>query len=177
MSAKLTGRVISNRLRQCKLLVLDFDGVLTDNTVTVDEHGTESVSCSRSDGLGIEILRMFTDVETLIISSEVNPATVARAKKLKIPAVTGCHDKSQALRKMIDEKHLKPGAVAYVGNDLNDIGCMRIAGISIAVANSASQVLEIANYVTVARGGHGAVREVCEMVVMAKQIDIITLLK
>ena len=168
-------KVIASRLRQCKLLVMDFDGVLTDNTVRVDEHGIESISCSRSDGLGLEILRAHTDVEALIISRERNPVTIARANKLKITAITGCEDKSQALLKLIKERRLKPSVIAYVGNDLNDIGCMRIAGLSIAVSDSAPQILDSADYVTMAKGGLGAVREVCDLLVRAKGIEVSSL--
>ncbi len=177
MRAQPSRRSMQARLKQCKLLVMDFDGVLTDNTVHVDEHGIESVSCSRSDGLGIEILRMCTDVEAIILSRETNPITVARAKKLRIPAITGCDHKSSELRKLINEKALKPDAVVYIGNDLNDLECMKIAGLSVAVADSASQILRAADYVTQKKGGRGAVREICDLVVSAKQAGITDLLK
>jgi N-acylneuraminate cytidylyltransferase len=146
-----------------KALVLDFDGVLTDNRVWVDESGTETVGFDRGDGMGIEQLRA-TGVELLVLSTERNPVVSARCHKLCIPVEQGLADKRGALVRWASEKGIDLADVAYVGNDVNDLGCLEIVGIAVAVSDSHPDVLRAA-HVTLSRpGGHGAVREICDMI-------------
>lgn len=177
MRMKLSRDSVRARLRKCRLLVMDFDGVLTDNKVHTDQNGTESVTCSRADGLGLEMLRRFTDTEAVILSREANPVTAARARKLLISCIDGCDNKSQRLRELMSERALARDAVVYIGNDLNDIGCMQMAGFSVAVADSAARVLTAGDYITRAKGGEGAVREICDILIESKKVDVIELLK
>ena len=112
-------------LTSIDLLVLDFDGVLTDNRVLVSEDGTESVFCSRGDGLGLEMVRA-VGVEVFVLSKEPNPVVSARCRKLQLPVLQGCDDKLTALCELASERHLQPDQIAYVGNDVNDLdadGC------------------------------------------------------
>jgi YrbI family 3-deoxy-D-manno-octulosonate 8-phosphate phosphatase len=145
-----------------RLMVLDFDGVLTDNRVWVDEDGHEMVSANRSDSLGINRLRL-AGVETVVISTETNPVVAARCRKMKIAWIQGEHDKASALKKLLQERQVDPGEVIFVGNDVNDLPCFPLVGWTAAVADAMPEVARQADYVLTRRGGHAAVREVCDM--------------
>lgn len=145
-----------------RLLVFDFDGVFTDNTVWTDQDGRESVRCWRSDGLGLQRLRL-TPVASMVLSTEENPVVSARCRKLKIECLQGQPDKGQALRAIARERGFAAEAVAYLGNDTNDQECLSWAGLPMVVSDAYPAVLSLARYVTTAKGGFGAVREVCEM--------------
>ena len=104
-----------------KFLVMDFDGVFTDDTVITDQDGRESVICSRSDGMGLDMLRQQGKVQAMILSREENPVVSARARKLKIEVYQGVQDKAQAIQQLMNERNLTQAEVIYVGNDLNDL--------------------------------------------------------
>jgi YrbI family 3-deoxy-D-manno-octulosonate 8-phosphate phosphatase len=140
-------------------IVLDFDGTLTDDRVTVDQDGRESVSVHRGDGLGIAALRR-AGLDVLILSTERNPVVAARARKLTVPALSGVDDKGSALAQWCADNGHALDRTAYVGNDVNDLPCFDIVGWPIAVADAHHSVRARARIVTAARGGHGAVREV-----------------
>jgi len=156
------------RLANVKLLVLDFDGVLTDNRVWVDQDGRESVACNRSDGWGIARLRE-AGVQLVVLSTEQNPVVAARCRKLKVECIQGCDDKRTRLEQLLEERGLSASQVAYVGNDVNDLACMESVGVAIAVADAESAVRAIASLVTARCGGHGAVREVCDWILEARR--------
>ena len=161
---------IKNKLKNCKLLVMDFDGVMTNNCMFVDSDGRETVLCNRGDGAGIELLSKHTKVASFILSSETNPVVSARAVKLKIPCIhgVGFEGKFEVLKKELKRRKVSPEHVCFVGNDLNDLPCIKHVGLGVAVADSHPKVLENADYVTNATGGHGAVREICELILFAK---------
>lgn len=146
-----------------KLLVLDFDGVLTDNRVYVDQDGREMISCWRSDGIGLSRIKE-VGVKTLVISSEVNPVVNKRCAKLGVDCVTGVGDKLSFLKRTLRGQNLSPQTVCFVGNDLPDMDCLKYVGYPIAVKDSAEEVLRTAKYVTKRGGGAGAVREVCDLI-------------
>ncbi len=150
---------------EIKLIMLDFDGVVTDNLVITDEKGKEAVTASRADGLLIPKLRE-KGVELMILSSESNPVVKMRAKKMEVDAVhgMGVTKKGQVLKEILEKKKIKPEHVVFVGNDLNDLPCFEIAGWSVAVADAYPEVLRAADFVLTKKGGHGAVRELCEIV-------------
>lgn len=150
-------------LAPIRLLVLDFDGVMTDDRVTVDETGREAVVCSRSDGFGLEILRRRSGVDAAVLSKETNPVVAARCRKLGLTCFQGYDDKLPQLERMAAERGLAPAQIAYVGNDLNDLAPMRWCGVAIATADARAEVKAAADYVTRRRGGRGAVREVCDL--------------
>jgi YrbI family 3-deoxy-D-manno-octulosonate 8-phosphate phosphatase len=149
------------------LVVLDFDGVITDNTVWINQQGEEMVRCWRSDGLGLSQLRAL-GVAVLVLSTEANPVVAQRCKKLQLPCQTGLADKATALRAVLQTQQLSPATVVYVGNDINDRDCLQIVGVSIVVADAHPAVVELAQYQTQRAGGFGAVREVCDWIVAAK---------
>jgi len=147
------------------LVVFDFDGVMTDNTAWVDENGVESVRVSRSDGMGVERLQK-AGIPVMIFSSEPNPVVAARARKLNISVVhgIGIGDKGARLVNLLAEKGIDPAQVVYVGNDLNDLPCFPLVGFAVAVADSHPDALAQADLVLTRKGGYGAVRELCEMI-------------
>jgi YrbI family 3-deoxy-D-manno-octulosonate 8-phosphate phosphatase len=147
------------------LLVLDFDGVLTDNRVWVSEDGYEMVAANRGDSLIMgKLMRAGTDV--VILSSEVNPVVAARARKMKVEAIhgVGLEDKAAVLRNLLKERKIDPACVVYVGNDINDLPCFDEVGWAVAVADAQPEVLRAADFVTSKTGGHGAVREICDLI-------------
>jgi 3-deoxy-D-manno-octulosonate 8-phosphate phosphatase (KDO 8-P phosphatase) len=149
-------------IRRIRLLVFDFDGVFTDNTVWTDQDGRESVRCWRSDGLGLQRLRQ-TPIQSMVISTEENPVVSARCRKLKIDCLQGQPDKGAALAKVARERGLDLSEVAYLGNDTNDKECLETAGLPMVVQDAYPTVIPLARYRTRANGGFGAVREVCEL--------------
>ena len=144
-------------------LVTDFDGVHTDDRVHVGPDGTEFVTASRSDGMGIALLRR-VGLPLLIISAETNPVVSARARKLKVDVRQGVEDKVTVLRSWADARDLDLQRVAFLGNDVNDLGCLRAVGWPIAVADAHPDVIAVARVVLSARGGHGAVRELANRI-------------
>jgi N-acylneuraminate cytidylyltransferase len=151
-----------------KLLVLDFDGVLTDNRVFVNQDGVESVAANRSDSYGLGMLRK-VGIESMVISKETNPVVAARCKKINIPYLQGIDDKEKALKALLAEKGLNPDNVAFIGNDVNDLPGFRVAGWSVAVADALPEVIREADYVLSKPGGRGAVRELCDLILKSIQ--------
>jgi N-acylneuraminate cytidylyltransferase len=153
-----------------KLIICDFDGVITDNLVITDQDGKESVLASRGDSMHIKKLREM-GIELMILSSEPNPVVLARAKKMGVEAIhnLGMQHKGRALREVLEQKNVKAENVVYVGNDLNDLPCFEIAGWSVAVADAYPEVIRAADFVLTKTGGHGAIRELCEVIL--KHID------
>lgn len=154
-------------LSAIRLLVLDFDGVLTDDRVLVREDGVESVRCHRGDGLGFERLRQHSDVRAVVLSKETNPVVAARCRKLGVPCHQGYDRKLPQLEAVAAEYGVTPLQVAYVGNDVNDVEPMSWCGLAVAVADARPEVRRVADFVTQARGGRGAVRELCELLIQA----------
>lgn len=152
-----------NRFRQLKLIVADFDGVMTDNRVLVNEDGMEAVFCNRSDGLAVELLRE-RGIDVIVISKETNRVVAARCEKLGIAIHHGINDKLELLKKIIKERKLGRHEVCYVGNEVNDIECMKAVELSVAPADSHQSVLKIASLVTKARGGEGVIREISDSI-------------
>jgi len=149
------------------LVVLDFDGVLTDNRVYVNQHGEESVAAHRGDGMGIALLKK-TGVEVIILSTEKNPVVQARADKLGIQAFHGIEDKKARLESFLAEKKIPGGQVVYLGNDLNDLPCLPLVGLAVAVADAHPSLISQVQLVLQKKGGHGAVRELCDLIIMEK---------
>jgi len=159
------GRVRRSMPKKIELVMLDFDGVVTDNRVWTDQTGKETVVAYRSDSILIKDLRE-KGIETMILSSEVNPVVAARAKKMGVEAIhgMGLQAKGRVMREILEKKNVKAENVIFVGNDLNDLSCFEIAGWSVAVADAYPEVIQAADFVLSKRGGHGAVRELCELI-------------
>ena len=152
-----------------KLLVMDFDGVLTDNRVWVNENGEEMVAANRGDGLGLGLLREIGSVECLVISKERNPVVEARCKKNNLPVMQAVDDKANALRQVMLDKHLKPDEVIYIGNDINDSPCFDVVGYAVCPSDSHPEVLRRADLILTRPGGFGVVRELCDILIARLQ--------
>ncbi|WP_432921712.1 N-acetylneuraminate synthase family protein [Microbispora sp. CA-135349] len=148
-------------------VVTDFDGVHTDDRAFVASDGREMVAVSRSDGMGIALLRR-AGVKVLVLSTERDPVVAARAAKLGVPVVQGLGAKDVALREWLAAEGLSPERVAYVGNDVNDLSCMAIVGWPVAVPDAHPRVRAAARVVLSAPGGAGAVRELSDRVLAAR---------
>jgi len=152
-------------LTEIHTVAFDFDGVFTDNKVWVDQDGTESIAAYRSDSMRVGELREL-GIEVMIISSEPNRVVAARAKKMGVQALhgVGISEKGRALRQVLEQKKVRAENVVYVGNDINDLPCFEIAGWSVAVADAYPEVIRAADYVLSRPGGHGALRELCDLI-------------
>lgn len=153
---------LAERIRAIKLIAFDFDGVFTDNTVWVFDDGSEAVRGSRADGIGLRKLDRL-HVSTVVISSETHPIVAIRAEKLRVRCMQSCREKRPVLERLAGEARVSLDEVAFVGNDANDRDCLLAVGLPIVVADAHADVRALGRYRTRAPGGHGAVREVCDL--------------
>ena len=149
-------------LENIDAFIFDFDGVLTNDLVFVDQNGKESVICNRSDGLAFDVLRKLKK-PSYILSTEKNPIVSARAKKLKIPAIQGVEDKVEELLMLAKSKGYNLNRVLYVGNDINDYKAMQLCGYSACPSDSHQKIRSIATFVLQKKGGNGVIRELLEV--------------
>jgi YrbI family 3-deoxy-D-manno-octulosonate 8-phosphate phosphatase len=149
--------------KNIKAIVFDFDGVFTDNRVIISEDGKESVICNRADGIGLDMIRDLC-IPMTIISTEKNPVVAHRAKKLKLPVVHGLKDKIKELENFSKALKIDFKNIAFLGNDVNDMECIKKVGFPIAVADAVEDIKKISSYVLNKNGGDGAVREFCELI-------------
>ncbi len=146
---------------QVGLLVMDFDGVMTDNSVYVFEDGREAVRCSRFEGFGLRRLKQ-TGINSLIVSTEINPVVTARARKLQVEVAQGIDDKTTYLEEALANSGLNWRDICFIGNDINDLGALERCGLPVVVADAHESVLKSDFFITRRPGGHGAVRELCD---------------
>jgi YrbI family 3-deoxy-D-manno-octulosonate 8-phosphate phosphatase len=151
-----------------RLLALDFDGVMTDNRALVDQDGREAVWVHRGDGWGIARLRR-AGLPIVVISTETNPVVAARCRKLQIECIQGCESKLATLQAFAEERSIDRRSIAYIGNDVNDLDCLRWVGFPIAVADAEREVRAVAKIRTSKAGGWGAVREVIDWILSSPQ--------
>lgn len=163
---------LKTKFKNCQLLVMDFDGVLTNDMVYFDKHGSEYVQGRRSDGFGLKMLRETAGIKMTVLSQEANAVGRVRAKKMEVPYMhaENTAEKLKKLTKLVKSLGLPWDNVCYIGNDINDLACIKKVGIGVAVADAYDQVLDAADYTTERKGGAGAVREVCELILYAKGI-------
>ncbi|MEI6070655.1 MAG: HAD hydrolase family protein [Verrucomicrobiae bacterium] len=152
-------------------IVFDFDGVLTDDKVYMDQDGREMVCCSRKDGIGFDILRK-TGIKLFILSTETNPVVSKRAEKLRVPAIQGATDKADSLRQIADQESLDLASTLFVGNDINDLPAIRLCGHSACPADAHPSVKAAVTHVLTTPGGQGVTREIIEKIL---KIDLATL--
>jgi YrbI family 3-deoxy-D-manno-octulosonate 8-phosphate phosphatase len=151
-------------------VVTDFDGVHTDNSVIVGPDGIEFVTASRSDGMGVELLKN-ASIPVLILSKETHPVVAARATKLGVQALQATDDKRSALVEWAAVTGVSLSDIAYLGNDVNDLECMASVGWPVAVADAHPAVLVAARVILSHSGGHGAVRELADRVLAGRSPD------
>ena len=159
--------------KDIKLVILDVDGVMTDGRIVIDDNGVESRNFDIKDGMGVVVM-MMSGVEVAIITSKKSGAVRHRAEELKIKRFhEGIKKKTEPYEEMLKEMNITDAQVAYVGDDLVDLSMMKRVGLPIAVGDSVEDVKQHAAYVTKARGGYGAVREVAEMILKAQDLSLI----
>ncbi len=146
-----------------ELIIYDFDGVMTDNKVIVDQNGIESVICSRDDGWGVRMIRNELRIKQCIVTSEFNTVIEHRAKKLKIPLMLGRTNKIVSLNGLVRQNEIDPKAVLYVGNGLNDLEVMSVVGYPMCPADAHPDVQKISSHVFNAKGGDGVILELYEL--------------
>ena len=147
-----------------KLMVYDFDGVMTDNKVFIDQNGKEMVQVSRADGLGIKLIADL-GIEQIIISTEKNAVVSARAKKLNIPCFQGADDKLSVLKKYCNNRKISLETVGYVGNDINDYDVMKEVGETYCPSDANKIIKNISKYILKTCGGNGVTREIYDLLI------------
>ena len=149
-------------------IVFDFDGVFTDNKVVVAQNGDEFVVCDRGDGMGITLLQKI-GIHMMILSKEKNPVVSARGSKLGLEVIQGCDDKLPTLRSWLERKHLDAKSCAYIGNDINDKECLLSVGLAVIPHDAHRSVRKIGAWRLKASGGRGAIRELADGILEARQ--------
>jgi len=144
------------------LIVYDFDGVMTDNKVYVDQNGNEMVQVNRADGLGVSEIKKL-GIEQIIISTEMNPVVSARANKIGIPCLQGINNKKDTLIDYCQKYNIDLKNVAYVGNDINDKNVMKITGTTFCPSNAHESIKIISDYILNTKGGKGVIRELFDL--------------
>lgn len=160
--------MLLNRAKLIKLVAFDVDGVMTDGGLYLSDSGNEFKRFNTLDGLGIKLLKA-SGVEVAIITGRNSKCVEHRAKNLGINHVyQGVEHKLAAMNDLLDRLKLTRDAAAYMGDDVVDLTVLRNVGLAISVPDAPQLVREHANYITQRRGGHGAVREACELIMHAQ---------
>jgi len=163
---------LRTRLRRVRALVLDVDGVLTDGGMYYGNDGEVLKKFHTRDGMGIALLRE-AGISVAFITGEQTEIVRRRAAKLRVEDVyLGVEEKGAALQDFLKKRQLKVEEVAYVGDDMNDLPCLKQVGLAIAVADAMPQVRKAAHWVTRCRGGEGAVREVAELLLSFRHFHL-----
>lgn len=150
-------------LKSVKLLVYDCDGVLTDNRVIVDELGHESAIFNRADGYGISRLNDI-GIKQLIISTEKSPIVLKRCEKLGLEVIYNCSDKKKELIDYCSTNSIPLNKVMFIGNDLNDLEAMNIAGFRGCPNDAEPEIISVADWVSSKNGGNGVIRELYRLI-------------
>ena len=155
--------MFKDKLAKIRLAIFDFDGVFTDNKVLVSEDGTESVTCCRSDGIGISRIATI-GVKSYVVSSETNPVVKVRCQKLGLPVIQGVENKQETIKNLCKSLKVTSEECLFLGNDINDINALKMVGCPLAVADSYAEIDPYVIYKTKNKGGEGAVREICDLI-------------
>lgn len=157
-----------DKLVKIRLVAFDVDGVFTDGRFYLSNAGVESKAFYTQDGFGVRQL-LATGIDVVVISGRKSDAVEKRMSELGVThVIQGCGDKVAALDRIIADLGITPGECAYVGDDIPDLPLLNHVGVSVAVANAVSELRQQCDISTSAAGGHGAVREVCDLVLAAQ---------
>ena len=160
---------LRKKAQKIKLLLLDVDGVLTDGGIFIDDRGTESKRFDVRDGQGIALLKR-AGIEVGFITGRSSKVVRYRARELGVTILyQGVRDKAEIYNRIKQKTGFSDEEIAYVGDDIVDTPIMRQVGLAVAVQNSWSGIKAVADYVTVAKGGRGAVREASELLLRAQE--------
>lgn len=164
-------RDLLERARNIRLLALDVDGVLTDGRLYFDEQGNEMKAFCTRDGLGLKTLQRF-DIALAFITGRSSRIVTDRARELGIDLVyQGRNDKLNALTELMSETGVSEQGICYAGDDWIDLPVLERVGLSVAPADAAPLVRQRVHWVTQAGGGHGAVREICDLILTSQGLD------
>ena len=156
-------KAYNDDLSNIKLIIYDFDGVMTDNKVYVDQNGNEMVQVSRADGLGVSEIKKL-DIKQVIISTEKNPVVLMRAKKLGINCFHGIDNKKVQVISYCEKNNIDLDDVVYIGNDINDKEAMGIVGKIFCPSDAHPEIKKISNHILKTVGGSGVIREFFEII-------------
>ena len=163
---------IDDRLKKIKILIFDVDGVLTDNSVFIGDNGSEYKRFFIADGLAFYMARM-AGLKIALLSGRYSPATDSRARELEVDELfQGNIDKAKVINDLMGKYRLNTDEICFMGDDLVDLGAMKVAGVRVSVPSGASQIKAEADYITRHEGGRGAVRELIDMVLTARGFDV-----
>lgn len=166
---------MTEKLAAIKLVAMDIDGTSTDGTLYYDSDGNVIKGFSSHDGMGLELLRR-AGIKRGFITGRHDKASEARASYLGVDFfLPNIGDKSVALKQILSDFNVPLNECVFIGDDFNDLSAFEAAGVSVAVANAAEEVKKKADIITTASGGHGAIREVVNMILKAKDIDPVAL--
>lgn len=165
---------VTEKAKLIKLLILDVDGVFTDGRIWISGEGTEYKMFNTQDGYGLKTLRR-QGIQVAVITGRKSSAVTYRMKELGIEHVfQDIRDKLAVFKNLLKDLALEATQCAYVGDDNPDIPVMQQVGLKVAVENATAPVKSVADYETSAKGGHGAIREVCDMILAAQQLTDIS---
>ena len=146
-----------------KLIVYDFDGVMTDNKVYLNQNGNESVRVNRADGLAISEIKKLGILQ-IIISTEKNPVVLARANKVGIKCLQSIKDKKETLIAYCKKQKIDLQNVLFIGNDINDKEAMKICGICFCPFDAHNDIKDISDKILNTKGGNGVIRELYDKI-------------
>ena len=165
---ELSAETLTASLQKIKLLALDVDGVLTDGTIYISPAGEVFKGFNAKDGMGISCA-LRNNLQIAVITGRQSPIVERRCEELGIKLfMQGVKDKRLALQKMAQELGLTREEIAYMGDDLNDIPAFKASGLNFVPADGSIEVLAVADIITKAKGGRGAVREAITMILAAQ---------
>ncbi|MDO8661950.1 MAG: HAD-IIIA family hydrolase [Candidatus Omnitrophota bacterium] len=168
MPADTFKQELDERARKIKILLLDVDGVLTDGRIIYDSKGRDSKFFDVHDGLGVYILNK-AGIKTIIVTAKSSKAIKPRARDMRVTEVfADVSPKSGVLDKILKKYQVTREEVCFVGDDLVDLGLMKIVGFPVAVFNACPEIKQAASYITIRYGGRGAVREIAELILKAQ---------
>jgi len=154
---------LKNKISKIKIIATDFDGIWTNAMVYVGDSGQEMVQCSRKDTLRIKEIKSL-GIEILVISKEKNSVVFERCQKMGVACFQGVDEKITLLKKLLADKNLRPENVVYVGDDINDLECLKYVGLPMTVADGHKLCKKIALYTTTKGGGDHAMREIFDLI-------------
>ncbi len=142
-----------------KIIITDFDGCLTDDRVWLNQDGEEFVAANRKDGLAVKRLKNL-GIQVVIASTETNKVVLARGNKMGVKVLQGLEDKAEAIEQYLKQKNLTWNDVWYIGNDLNDLGAIERANLSLSPADAVKKVRKTVDIVLKTNGGRGILSEI-----------------
>jgi YrbI family 3-deoxy-D-manno-octulosonate 8-phosphate phosphatase len=151
-----------NKIQKPKILFTDFDGCLTDDRVWLNQEGEEFVAANRKDGLAIKRFKNL-GIQVVIASTETNKVVLARGNKMGVEVLQGLADKAEAIDQYLKEKNLSWNDVWYIGNDVNDLGAIEKAILSISPADAVKKVRKTVDVILKTNGGYGILSEIASL--------------